>query len=76
MPLLVSQELRGFVHGIHIHGCIGLAFEAFKLLDSKAWCRNVALKVDISKAFDSLNWDFLLKILQKFGFNAKFCFGS
>lgn len=29
--------------------------------------------MDISKAFDTLEWDFLLKVLSKFGFNDKFC---
>lgn len=31
------------------------------------------LKVDISMAFDTLSWDFLIKILTQFGFNQFFC---
>lgn len=27
------------------------------------------MKVDITKAFDNLSWDFLLKVLKTFGFN-------
>ncbi|CAI8584688.1 unnamed protein product [Vicia faba] len=73
MHFLISNEKRGFIHGRHIHGCIELASEAFNLLDSKAWCGNATLKLDITKAFDILSWDFLLKVLHKFGFNDKFC---
>lgn len=73
MPNLVSHEKQGFIQGRHIHDYIGLASEAIKFLDSKAWCGNLALKVDISKAFDTLNWQYLLKVLYKFGFNSKLC---
>jgi hypothetical protein len=29
---------------------------------------NLGLKIDVSKAFDILNWEFLLKVLKCFGF--------
>ena len=31
------------------------------------------MKIDISKAFDTLDWKFLLTVLKCFGFNEKFC---
>jgi hypothetical protein len=31
------------------------------------------LKIDITKAFDTRDWNFLLKVLRSFGFNAVFC---
>lgn len=31
------------------------------------------MKIDISKAFDTLSWSFLLKVLKAFAFNDKFC---
>lgn len=43
------------------------------LLDKKAYVGNVALKIDISKAFDTLHWPFLRSVLEKFGFDPKFC---
>lgn len=32
----------------------------------------VTLKVDIAKVFYNLSWSFMLKVLQKFGFNSNF----
>lgn len=55
MPQLVSSEQRGFIQGRKIKDCIALALEAFNFLDSKSWCGNVANKVDLTKAFDTLN---------------------
>lgn len=34
---------------------------------------NLAIKFDIRKAFDTLDWNFLLKVLQAFGFHQQFC---
>ena len=42
-------------------------------MDKKCFGGNLALKIDISKAFDTLNWDFLINVLQGFGFNNIFC---
>lgn len=64
VPLLVPQEQQGFIHGRHIHDCIGLAFESVNLLDYKSWYGNIVLKVDISKAFDTLDWKFYLKFFR------------
>jgi hypothetical protein len=33
----------------------------------------LALKIDIKKAFDSIDWNFLLSVLHQFGFNHVFC---
>ena len=30
------------------------------------------MKIDVSKAFDTLNWDFLLSVRHPFGFHVKF----
>lgn len=43
------------------------------MLDYKAFGGNVALKFDIKKAFDTIDWTFLLKVLNAFGINRTFC---
>lgn len=72
MPELISKQQRGFIQGRNINDCILIASEAINLLDTKSFGGNVALKVDIAKAFDTLEWSFLIQVLKKFGFNDLF----
>jgi ribonuclease HI len=73
MPTLISVEQKGFIHGRDIKDCLCTASEAINLLHNRAFGGNVALKIDITKAFDSLEWNFLLKVLKLYGFNETFC---
>ncbi|PNX71458.1 ribonuclease H, partial [Trifolium pratense] len=73
MPSIVSEEQRGFIHDRNIKECLCIASEAANLLHNKSFGGNLALKIDITKAFDTLEWSFLLKVLNSFGFNEVFC---
>ncbi|MCH96418.1 RNA-directed DNA polymerase (Reverse transcriptase) [Trifolium medium] len=73
MPNIISKEQRGFIEGRNIRDCVCLTSEAINLLHKKAFGGNVAMKIDISKAFDTLEWSFLLKVLKQFGFSNIFC---
>ncbi|XP_058756625.1 uncharacterized protein LOC131629842 [Vicia villosa] len=73
LPSLISPEQKGFIHGRNIKDCICLTSEAINLLNNRSFSGNVALKIDISKAFDTLSWPFIIKTLECFGFNEKFC---
>jgi hypothetical protein len=73
MPSIISPEQRGFIQGRLIRDSICLTSEAINLLHNKAYGGNLALKIDISKAFDTLSWKFLLNVLHAFGFSDKFC---
>jgi len=42
------------------------------MLDKRHFGDNVALKVDIKKAFDTLDLNFLIAVLKKFGFSYVF----
>ncbi|PNY17703.1 ribonuclease H [Trifolium pratense] len=55
MPTIISKEQRGFIHGRQIKDCICLASEAVNLLYNKSFGDNLAMKIDISKAFDTLD---------------------
>ena len=61
-----------FLKGRHISDCILLASECVNLLDNKCFGGNVAIKFDVAKAFDTLNWDFLDRVLRAFGFHDTF----
>ncbi|XP_019432044.1 PREDICTED: uncharacterized protein LOC109339110 [Lupinus angustifolius] len=71
-PKIVSRQQRGFIKDRHIQDCICIASEAINLLDHKTLGGNLAIKLDIKKAFDTLDWDFLLATLKAFGFSNKF----
>ena len=69
---IISIEQHGFVHDRNISDCIILASEAINSLDKIQYGGNIALKVDISKAFDTLDWNFLIMVLHNFGFSSTF----
>jgi len=73
LPNIISEEQRGFMRGRNVKDCIALASEAINVLDRRSFGGNLALKIDVYKAFDTLNWEFLIKVLKAFGFNDKFC---
>ena len=69
---IISPNQYGFVQGRQIQDCIGIASEAINMLSKKVRGGNVAYKVDIHKAFDTLSWKFLLLVLKRFGFHPSF----
>jgi hypothetical protein len=73
MPGIISKEQRGFIHGRQMKDCISVSSEATNLMHKKSFGGNLALKIDIPKAFDTLDLGFLLKVLHAFGFNTTFC---
>jgi len=73
MPNIISEEQMGFIHQRNIRDCLCIASEATNLLHNKAFGGNLVLKIDITKAFDTLEWSFLMQTLKCFGFNDTFC---
>lgn len=66
-----SANQFGFIPNRRIHDCIAIAPEGINILHTRRSNHHMAIKVDIRKAFDTLNWDFLLSVLAAFGFNDK-----
>jgi len=43
------------------------------MLNCKVYGGNLGIKFDVKKAFDTLEWKFLLNVLKSFGFCSTFC---
>ena len=68
LPSLISLEQTGYVGGCQILDGIILAHE---VIHSLKITKNpgMMLKLDLSKYFDKLNWNFIGKVLKAFGFH-------
>ncbi|PKU76655.1 5'-3' exoribonuclease 2 [Dendrobium catenatum] len=62
----------GFVKGRAISDNILLAQEFCHDLDIKVRGGNSILKLDISKAYDNISWQFIYNIMHLFGFSLSF----
>lgn len=73
LPTFISKEKRGFVHNINIKDYICFTSETINMLHHKPINGILAIKIDIVKAFGTLDWNFLLQGLSKFRLYSKFC---
>lgn len=64
---LVAKNQSAFIQGRSIHDNFMLVQHMAKFFHSRGHSR-LLLKLDITKAFDSVSWDFLLEILNHLGF--------
>ncbi|WCJ18474.1 Retrovirus-related Pol polyprotein from type-1 retrotransposable element R2 [Euphorbia peplus] len=69
---IISVSQFGFVPGRSIHHCVAAASEGINMLEKRCFGGTMALKIDIRKAFDTLDWSFLLAVLEAFGFSVTF----
>lgn len=72
LPYLVSPNQTGFVEGKQIIQNRTIIQNIPGRYGRKSSPPGCLLKVDIQKAYDSVNWDFLLEMLQAFNFPYKF----
>ncbi|KAL6133238.1 hypothetical protein ACLB2K_065475 [Fragaria x ananassa] len=70
LPQLNSEHQNAFVPGRQIQDNLVLAHEAYHYLKLKKYKVNheFALKLDMNKAYNRVEWDFLEAALLKFGF--------
>ncbi|KAH9791596.1 putative ribonuclease H protein [Citrus sinensis] len=68
MPILIGPQQTSFVLGRHITDNIVIAQEVIHSMRKKAGKKGfMAIKVDLEKAYDRLNWDFIYETLQETG---------
>lgn len=65
LPSIVKKAQSAFIPGRSISDNILLAQELFHGYDRDTGASKCALKIDLHKAFDSLNWNFILAVLHK-----------
>nr|XP_027067665.1 uncharacterized protein LOC113693307 [Coffea arabica] len=68
LPKIISANQSGFVWGRLISDNYLLAQELISNMVSKVRGGNVALKLDMMKAYDRVVWPFLINVLRAFGF--------
>ncbi|KAL4302917.1 hypothetical protein GQ457_10G009840 [Hibiscus cannabinus] len=72
MGELIGETEFAFLPGRQILDCVLVANEAIDII-SKAGSKGVAFKIDFQKAYDTVSWDFLIRILHECGFGEKWC---
>eukprot|EP00253_Pinus_taeda_P008825 PITA_08825 len=67
----ISMEQFAFLEGRQIHEAIGVAQEVLHSIKQKKK-KGVVLKIDLSKAYDRINWLYLRMLLTHLGFSYTF----
>lgn len=70
LPRLISPNQSGFVKARSITYNVLLAQEIIVDIRLRGKPANVVIKLDMSKAYASTNWRFLIKVMKKMGFNS------
>jgi len=75
LPILdsmISRNQSAFIPGRNIAENVLLAQELMRNYHRKDGKPRCTLKIDLMKAYDSVNWDFIIHCLACFGFLGKF----
>ena len=74
LPNLISENQSAFVPGRAISDNVLITHEIlhYLLISSARKYGSMAIKTDMSKAYDRVEWDFLKAVLSKFGFHETF----
>ncbi|KAL0293943.1 UNVERIFIED_CONTAM: hypothetical protein Sradi_6911900 [Sesamum radiatum] len=72
LPLLITYSQNAFVPGRNISDNILLAQELLAGYNQTRLPERCTLKVDIQKAYDSVEWDFMVEVLKLFNFPHQF----
>lgn len=72
LPLFISLNQSAFVKDRLLMENVLLASELVKSYHKESVSARCAVKIDVSKAFDSVQWSFLLTVLEALNFPEKF----
>jgi hypothetical protein len=70
LPFIISKEQFGYVEGQQILDNIILAHEVIHSLKSSC-TPGMIIKLDFSKSFDKVSWQYMQRILTTFGFHSE-----
>lgn len=73
LPSIISETQSAFVHGKLITDNVLVVFEIMHHISQRmsGRLREIALKLDMSKAYDRVEWFCLNKIVEKLGFSPR-----
>ena len=73
LPSIISETQSAFVHGRLITDNVLVAFETMHHISNKKSGKvgEMARKLDMSKAYDTVGWEYLEKIMKKLGFDER-----
>ena len=72
LPKLINEDQSGFVPNRYIGDNIRLIYDLIKYLDENN-LPGLLVNIDFEKAFDSLDWSFMSKVMKAFGFGQDIC---
>ena len=72
LPDLISKTQNGFLKGRFIGDCTRLVYDIMEYLEHNNLTGQLML-VDFQKAFDSVSWSFLKRVLKMYNFGDEFC---
>ncbi|XP_042969044.1 uncharacterized protein LOC122301721 [Carya illinoinensis] len=65
MKKIISNEQSAFIKGRSIFDNISIAQEMVQSMNKKVRGGNVMIKIDMAKAYDRVNWRFLLEVMKR-----------
>jgi exonuclease III len=72
LPSIIHEDQSGFIRNRYLGDNIRLIYDLIDYLNVND-APGLLLCLDFEKAFDSVSWEFMFKVLEAFGFGPDFC---